>query len=171
MQKRLYTFGYEGLTLEVFLAQLKATGVATVIDVRANPLSRKRGFSKRSLAAALENVGLAYEHAPAMGCPKHVRDRYKRDEDWNAYTEGFLNYLGTQSSALGELVVTANASPSCLICFEADFNRCHRMFVARAAARSASFHITHLTAETAIPDEAARPAASADKSGNCPVLC
>jgi hypothetical protein len=94
-----------------------------------------------------------------MGCPKHVRDRYKGDEDWNAYTEGFLAYLRTQSSALGELVMTAKTSPSCLICFEADCNRCHRMFVARAAARFASFDITHLTAQQAIPDEAARPAA------------
>ena len=39
-----------------------------------------------------------------------------------------------QREALAALACAAKASPSCLICFEADFNRCHRTYVARAAA-------------------------------------
>ncbi len=159
MQTRVYTFGYEGLTLEAFIARLKAARVETVIDVRANPLSRKRGFSKRGLAGALENAGLTYRHAPAMGCPKPVRDRYKRDGDWTAYTQGFLAHLAGQSAELARVVEIAKASSSCFICFEADFNRCHRTFVARAAMRCASFNLAHLTAQTVIPDSVARPAA------------
>jgi uncharacterized protein (DUF488 family) len=159
MQKTVYTFGYEGLALEAFLTRLGSAGVKTVIDVRANPLSRKPGFSKRSLSEALDKRGIAYRHAAAMGCPKPVRDRYKRDGDWAAYTRGFLAHLSGQSAALAEVVRIAKASPSCLICFEADFNRCHRMFVARAAAQSAAFQVNHLTAETAIPDGVRRSAA------------
>ena len=59
MAKQIFTFGYEGLALDVFLTRLKQAGVETIIDVRANPLSRKRGFSKRGLAAALQEVGIA----------------------------------------------------------------------------------------------------------------
>jgi uncharacterized protein (DUF488 family) len=159
MQTRLYTLGYEGLSLDIFLARLKAAGIETVIDVRANPLSRKRGFSKRSFASALESAGVDYKHIPALGCPKHVRDQYKRDMDWAAYTKGFLIYLRAQSTALAELVDIANASSCCLVCFEADFNRCHRKFVSEAAAQMAPFDIKHFTIQTAIPEEVARSAA------------
>src|SRR5436305_10629411 len=146
MADRIFTFGYEGLSLEAFIARLKAAGVHTVVDVRANPLSRKRGFSKRSFATALRNARISYAHLPAVGCPKSVRDRYKHDGDWIAYTRGFLAHLGTQAEVLGELVRIAEQSPSCLVCFEADFTRCHRTYVARAVAEVGLFRIIHLTA-------------------------
>ena len=53
MANRIFTFGYEGLSLEAFIGRLKAAGVRTVLDVRATPLSRKAGFSKGALSAAL----------------------------------------------------------------------------------------------------------------------
>jgi uncharacterized protein (DUF488 family) len=156
MERNLFTFGYEGLSLESFLARLKSAGVKTVIDVRANPLSRKRGFSKRGLAAALEATGIKYAHAKAMGCPKPVRDRYKLDADWSVYTRDFLAYLNHQLEAVAEVARVADSSPSCLICFEADFNRCHRTFVARAAAKIGKFRITHIVSQTEIPDSASQ---------------
>lgn len=159
MADRIFTLGYEALSLNIFIARLKEAGVETVIDVRANPLSRKRGFSKRVLSAALDNAGIAYAHVPAMGCPKPVRERYKRDGDWTAYTRGFLAYLKDQVEALADLSKAAKASPSCLICFEADFDRCHRTFVARAAADIGRLSITHLTDRKEIPDGIVRSAA------------
>jgi len=32
-----------------------------------------------------------------------------------------------------------------LLCFEADYNRCHRTYVARAVARSAELGVCHIT--------------------------
>src|SRR5690606_35497866 len=40
--------GYEGLTLEAFISKLRIRGVQTLVDVRPNAISRKRGFSKRA---------------------------------------------------------------------------------------------------------------------------
>jgi uncharacterized protein (DUF488 family) len=159
MHKRLYTFGYEGLSVELFLARLKSAYIETVIDVRANPISRKRGFSKRSLSAELEKGGLSYIHAPAMGCPKEVREEYKLNQDWAIYTEGFLAYLATQTASLDGLAKIAQASTCCLVCFEADHDRCHRKSVAQAAARREAFDVHHLTIQTVIPESAARSAA------------
>ena len=155
----IFTFGYEGLSLEAFIGRLKVTGVRTVLDVRANPVSRKPGFSKTAFSTALHEVGIIYAHVPAMGCPKPIRDRYKRDGDWAAYTRRFLAHLEGQTDALAELARIAGRSPSCLICFEADFNRCHRAYVARAAAKLAGLRVIHLTDQTEIPDGAARSAA------------
>lgn len=40
----LYTAGYEGLSINAFIARLKQAGIDKVLDVREYPLSRKKGF-------------------------------------------------------------------------------------------------------------------------------
>jgi uncharacterized protein (DUF488 family) len=159
MTDHIFTFGYEGLSLKAFIARLKSAGVETVIDVRANPLSRKPGFSKRPLSSALQSAGIDYDHRPAVGCPKSIRDRYRNDGDWAAYTCGFLAYLKGQNEALKEIARIAGSSRSCLLCFEADFNRCHRTYVARAVAKLGALQVTHLADQTEMPDAAIRSAA------------
>ena len=76
-----------------------------------------------------------------------------------AYTRGFLAHLEGQTDALAELARIAGRSPSCLVCFEADFNRCHRTYVARATAKLGGLRVIHLTVRTEIPDVTARSAA------------
>src|ERR1051325_8517869 len=49
----LYTLGYEKARLDDVIAALKDAGVATLIDVRDRPISRRPGFSKRQLAAGV----------------------------------------------------------------------------------------------------------------------
>lgn len=152
MPQRILTFGYEGLSLDAFIARLGEAGVRAVLDVRANPLSRKPGFSKGALSSAVRASGMSYAHLPAVGCPKSVRDRYKRDRDWAAYTQSFLAHLDCQTEALAALAKIARRSPSCLMCFEADFYACHRTYVARAAAQLSGLPVVHLTDRTEIPD-------------------
>jgi uncharacterized protein (DUF488 family) len=55
----LYTIGYEKALQQNVLAALTEAGVATLIDVRDRPISRRPGFSKRQLAAAIEDAGCA----------------------------------------------------------------------------------------------------------------
>lgn len=42
----VYTIGYEGIDLEQFIDIIKKNHIDTIIDVRKNPVSRKKGFSK-----------------------------------------------------------------------------------------------------------------------------
>ena len=155
----LYTFGYEGLTIEAFIERLKQARVQLIVDVRELPLSRKRGFSKTAFREALAVVGIAYEHRSALGCPKPVRDRYKVDADWQAYIRGFQAHLVTQQAEIEKLARTMLAQTACLVCFEADFGFCHRTFVARAAQKAGAPAVQHLTAKTVIADVPARLAA------------
>ena len=60
--------GYEGLSIDEFCSQVLTQGVSVVVDVRLNALSRKPGFSKNGLRAALAQAGVDYLHFP-------VRDR------------------------------------------------------------------------------------------------
>jgi hypothetical protein len=46
----------------------------------------------------------------------------------------------------------ARTTLTCLVCFEEDYNRCHRTYVARAAHRVGAPSVVHLTAGKAIPD-------------------
>src|SRR5690606_21613376 len=70
----VYTIGYEGTDIDRFVATLKAVGVRRLADVRAVALSRKKGFSKKSLAARLEAEDIEYLHFQALGDPKPGRE-------------------------------------------------------------------------------------------------
>ncbi len=157
--QHLYTFGYEGLDLEAFIARVREVGIKTIVDVRELPLSRKRGFSKSAFSAALAGAGVAYLHAPSLGCPKKVRDRYKADGSWTRYTQGFLSYLSTQDAAVRELAKLSRATRACLVCFEADYTMCHRTYVARAAHAAGGPTVMHLTVRTERSDSGLRSVA------------
>jgi len=142
----IHTVGYEGLGLEDFLRQLRGAGIGTVVDVRDNPLSRKRGFSKSALAASLRAEGLEYLHVRSLGCPKPIRDQYRASGDWDEYTRAFLKHLNTQSAAVRELAGLCENRAVALLCFEANAGLCHRTYVARAAAAITGGNVLHIGA-------------------------
>ena len=145
MQKaKLFTLGYEGSTVESFLERVQAAGVRTVMDVRQLPLSRKKGFSKTAFRQEIERAGLGYVHLAAFGCPKPIRDAYKVDADWSAYTRDFSAHLRTKGEAVRELWESAQRDDACLVCFERDHTRCHRSIVADAAWKLGGLSIEHL---------------------------
>lgn len=141
----IFTVGYEGRSLEDFLADLSGQGVSLVADVREAPISRKKGFSKNVLAEALRGIGIDYRHIRALGCPKAIRDAYKDDGDWERYTRAYMEHLSQQQSAIKELAGVTDAQPTALLCYEADFSRCHRTYVARAVAALAGSSVCHIT--------------------------
>ncbi|MBX6745513.1 MAG: DUF488 domain-containing protein, partial [Acetobacteraceae bacterium] len=69
MSRPLFTIGYEQATPATLIEALRTAGVRTLVDVRALANSRRPGFSKRALAAALEEAGIGYEHLRALGTP------------------------------------------------------------------------------------------------------
>lgn len=155
----LFTFGYEGLTIDGFIARLQEARVDLILDVRELPLSRKKGFSKNALREHLASAGIGYDHLPALGCPKIVRDQYRKDSDWAVYTRGFLAHLGTVQADVRTLASAARDHRACLICFEADFSACHRTYVARAVRSAGGPAVRHLTAKTVFADATASLAA------------
>jgi uncharacterized protein (DUF488 family) len=140
--------GYEGLQVERFFDLLVMHGIETLVDIRENPISRKRGFSKNALMIAAAERGLKYRHFPTLGSPKEVRQRYRADGDWETFTAHFTEYLMTQDEDIAALAALAARERSCLLCFEADPCFCHRLFVAQrvvASADPATSVIHHLT--------------------------
>jgi uncharacterized protein (DUF488 family) len=128
----IYTIGYEGTDIERFVATLRAVGIKRIADVRAVALSRKKGFSKKSLAARLEAEGIDYIHFINLGDPKPGRDaaRAGQYERFRAIYSRHLDSEVAQAS-LRELLDVAGEKPTCLLCFERDPVTCHRAIVAK----------------------------------------
>jgi uncharacterized protein (DUF488 family) len=140
----IFTIGYEGLDIDDFMSLLSEHGIETVVDIRELPLSRKPGFSKKALANVLNLSGLEYVHMVELGCPRPVRNSYRLDGDWKLYTAGFLKYLKTQKDAIAELAERVQSSTCALLCYEADFNFCHRSMVADAVSKQCGADIEHI---------------------------
>ena len=129
----IYTIGYEGATMDAFLAALTAAGVRRVIDVRALPLSRRPGFSKSTLAASLKAAGIDYVHLKPLGTPKRGRDAAKKGDvaTLTAVYEAQLELPEAQAAAARMLDLAAE-TPSALLCYERDPCHCHRTLLLAA---------------------------------------
>jgi uncharacterized protein (DUF488 family) len=128
----IFTIGYEGTTMEAFLATLKSAGVEQVIDVRALPLSRRPGFSKNTLAATLADAGIGYVHLKALGTPKPGRDAAKKG-DWQTMEHVYAGQLELPEAqaAAARLRDLAAEKVSAVLCFEHDPRHCHRTMLLR----------------------------------------
>ncbi|MBB6467945.1 uncharacterized protein (DUF488 family) [Aminobacter lissarensis] len=144
----VYTIGYEGTDIDNFVATLKAVGVKRLADVRAVALSRKKGFSKKSLAVRLEAEGIEYFHFIGLGDPKPGREAARAGlfDEFRAIYSEHLDSDDAQSS-LKELVAVAGQKPTCLLCFERDPATCHRSIVAGEMTAAAGFEVFELYAD------------------------
>ena len=142
---RIFTIGYEGTTMGEFLAALRAAGIERVIDVRALPLSRRPGFSKSPLRAALAEAGIGYVHLKALGTPAAGREaaRQGRYQDLLRIYASQLE-LPEAIAEGAQMLTLASERPSALLCYERDPAACHRSLLLVAVAPDAD--IVHLYA-------------------------
>lgn len=133
MGAALYTIGYEEhRLLDSLVARVRGAGVRRVVDVRELPLSRRRGFSKASLAEAFLRAGIVYEHQRPLGNPKPFRELYKSG-NVDAGRDAYHAHLHDRSAeALAQLADTVAHTPTCLLCLEHEPERCHRSVIASA---------------------------------------
>ncbi|WP_205481863.1 DUF488 family protein [Sphingomonas arenae] len=142
---RIFTIGYESVTVAEFLHALSSAGVERVIDVRALPLSRRPGFSKSALKAALAEAGIDYVHLRALGTPAAGREaaRKGRTADLRRIYASQLE-LPEAIAEGAQMVDLALEKPSALLCYEREPAGCHRSLLLESIAPEAE--ITHLFA-------------------------
>lgn len=126
----VYTSGYEGKTIDGFVRQLKEHGIALLVDIRELPLSRKPGFSKSAIQAALRAAGIEYVHLRELGTPRAIRQELRKSGHYQKFLAQYRDYLKGQEEALNELIGMAAHKTVCLMCYEEDPHRCHRSVVA-----------------------------------------
>jgi uncharacterized protein (DUF488 family) len=141
----LYSIGYEKALPGDVIATLADAGVAILVDVRDRPISRRPGFSKRQLAAAIEEAGMRYLHLAALGTPPDGRLANRR-HDWERFWAIVNDKLARPEAELDlqRAAQIAVAAPSCLLCYEADWQICHRSRIAEILAGRYGFQLCHL---------------------------
>ena len=84
----LFTIGYEQAKPAAVLNELKRAKVDLLVDTRAVAASRRPGFSKRQLAASLDEIGIGYIHLQKLGTPAEGRAAARNgdfDKLWRIY--------------------------------------------------------------------------------------
>ena len=141
----VYTIGYEGVSIEKFIRKLESENIQCLLDVRRNPLSRKPGFSKKSLQQHLQIAGIEYRHIPQLGIPSSMRQGLNTKEDYSylfdQYEQEILPVAEREKNDLIEKIAETN---SALLCFEADPDCCHRSRLSRVIAVETGYSQKHL---------------------------
>ena len=100
----MFTIGYEGHSLESYLTALIRNGITILCDVRRNPLSRKYGFSKSTLARCCQEIGIRYEHIPELGIASDQRQELNTQADYDAlFAEYMRDWLPGQATSLSKI--------------------------------------------------------------------
>lgn len=130
----LFTIGYEGISLEMYLQKLLRNNIKLLVDVRKNALSMKFGFSKTLLKRYCNSLGIEYMHIPEVGIHSDKRQALETQADYDqlfqTYRETTLAETAKEQTQILELL--KKYKRIALTCFEAESCQCHRTHLANA---------------------------------------
>src|SRR5450759_3795225 len=126
--RTLFTIGYQQAKPDAVLGELKRAKIDLLVDIRAVAASRRPGFSKRQLAASLDQAGIAYIHLQKLGTPAQGRQAARAgdlDTLWRIYDKHIKT--PDAQAALDELIALIKSGKRvCLLCYCRDPKACHR---------------------------------------------
>ena len=134
----LHTIGHSNLSIGELLRVLKGHDVSCVVDVRSSPRSyRYPHFNRPELEAALAKAGIGYVYMGDRLGGKSSQDdtnRQWRQGKIDSQLVSNLSRSDTWAEGIQRLVslVTdrdVRDESGCLLCSEADPNKCHRSLI------------------------------------------
>jgi uncharacterized protein (DUF488 family) len=124
----LCTIGYEQAKPAAVLDELKRAKIGLLVDTRAVAASRRPGFSKRQLAASLDEIGIGYIHLQKLGTPAEGRIAARSGDTgtlWRIYDK-HIRTPGARAE-LDELIALIKSGKRvALLCYCRDPKTCHR---------------------------------------------
>jgi uncharacterized protein (DUF488 family) len=142
----LFTIGYEQAAPGAVFGELRRAKIDLLVDVRAVAASRRPGFSKRQLAAGLDEEGIGYLHLQKLGTPKEGR-LAARSGAVADMLRIYDKHLATPDArrALDELAALVRSGKRvCLLCYERDPRQCHRRRLAQLMRKRLRAKVTDL---------------------------
>jgi uncharacterized protein (DUF488 family) len=131
---RIWTIGHSTRTIDELISLLKENEIELLADVRAWPGSnRYPQFNKDALKESLNAQGIRYEHFPELGGKRKPKPDSRNTAWRNTSFRGYADYMETEQFQKGIerlLSVSAEASPTAIMCAEAVWWRCHRSLIA-----------------------------------------
>ena len=141
----VYTVGYQNKSIDRFLHALIEDGIAAIADVRANPVSMKYGFAKRTFSSLAGKMGIAYSHFPELGIPSSNRKKAQANDSFaQLFADYEHNLQAALRSEISRLLAAIKSRPTVLVCMENDQQCCHRSRLAKVLASASGLEIVHL---------------------------
>jgi uncharacterized protein (DUF488 family) len=134
---QIFTIGYQSRSIRELISKLHENGITLLVDIRDNPHSRNRDFSKGNLAKSLNQAGIAYFHLKELGSPAWLRQNVRESGDYEYFFAAYEKYLDTQSDTLSNIYNLLDNMVICLLCYERNPQICHRKSVADRLSRMA----------------------------------
>jgi uncharacterized protein (DUF488 family) len=129
----LYTIGHSTRTLNELAEALLAHSIATLVDIRSFPMSRRLPhFNRESLEKTLPEAGIRYIWMKELG---GRRSKIRNDSPNLALrSPSFRNYADYMLTAefqggIAQLIQLAEQSRTAYMCAERVYFHCHRMLV------------------------------------------
>jgi uncharacterized protein (DUF488 family) len=144
----VWTVGHSNVPLVRFLDLLKTHAIATVVDVRRFPGSRRHPhFGGSALGVSLPQEGIGYLHLPELGGRRATRPDSKNTAWRHPAFRGYADYMETPAFAegLARLEHIARAQRVAIMCAEALWWRCHRGLIADAL-KASGHTVLHIAA-------------------------
>ncbi len=128
MSAKLISIGYQGRTINDLIDLLLKEEVEQLIDIRENPYSRRKEFSKNALSKQLEDAGIKYIHIKQAGNPYRMEANLGLEQCLNRY----YAYLQENKDILSEVDAALRERTSAFLCYEREHQMCHRSVLIRA---------------------------------------
>ncbi|HEY1524051.1 MAG TPA: DUF488 domain-containing protein [Solirubrobacteraceae bacterium] len=131
----VYTVGHSTRSIEELLAVLDQARVATLVDVRTLPRSRRNPqFDGGTLADTLSQHGISYWHERALGGFRRPQSGSPNYGWQQPAFQGYADHMARREflEALERLEVMSADQPTCIMCAEAQWWRCHRRLISDA---------------------------------------
>lgn len=130
--RRIYTVGHSNRSADELVEILDRAGVQTLVDVRTAAGSRRNPqFMHDAMAVWLPEHGIEYVYEHDLGgfrkgSPESVNTGWTHPA-FRAYAD----YISTDAyaTALARLEARAEQHPTCFMCAEAQWWRCHRRII------------------------------------------
>ena len=144
---RLITVGHGTLPQEEFVELLVSAGVASLVDVRTAPGSRRHPhFRREAMEQWVPAAAIAYRWEPRLGGLRKPRPDSPnvalRHSGFRAYADHMMT--PDFAVALGSVLEEAAVRPTTVMCAESVWWRCHRRLIADFATLVRETDVRHL---------------------------
>ena len=141
----LYSLGHSNHTWIDFARIIDQNNIGCLIDVRSNPHSRWKHFSRPNFRIRLNEQGISYVHLGEKlgGMPKHGPNDYEA----MAWTQEF-------NDGLDEAEAIANRCRTVLCCAEHEPLQCHRFLLVSRQLKARDHDVLHILRDGSVETQA-----------------
>lgn len=143
----LYTIGHGAVDIATFIGYLRDAEIASLVDVRRFPGSRKHPqFGSGALAEALRDNGIDYRHAENLGGRRRPSPDSRNTGLRNDGFRGYADWMEGDAfrAAFDGVVAESQERRTAVMCAETPWWKCHRRLISDAAVLLANTGIVHL---------------------------